>query len=402
MLNKARKIGCLLLGSLLVLTACSISSSSSPAGNPEEENVMNGEELIPVGQLQSMLSADGSKSFILGGIGEFTKVSQLTGIESPNKTDQYALHGTDLGSMFNVGDTTYFVFGDSYSVRPEGMTGGGGSYWRSNTMAYSTDTEFHDGITFDGAISDKLNMAIELIRSEKRNNVEITKIPTHGLYANDAMYLYFMSVNNWGPAGVWDANFAGVAKSTDMGQSWTVIEGLEWPGDSHFIQVSPYRIYGEGMSEADIYFWTIPAGRFGGVKLMKVKESRIEELDQYMYYAGVDQSGQPIWSPDMEKAEFVLRDTVGELSVIWNPYLERWIMTYLRPASGIVLREGLTPWGPWGDLIELSGEEHQWYYGPYMNPKYMEGDGKTVYMTLSHWMPYNVFWYKMTLLRNDE
>ena len=39
----------------------------------------------------------------------------------------------------------------------------------------------------------------------------------------------------------------------------------------------------------------------------------------------------------------------GELSVVWSPYLSRWIMTYLHGGGNIVIREGINPWGPWGE-----------------------------------------------------
>jgi hypothetical protein len=84
----------------------------------------------------------------------------------------------------------------------------------------------------------------------------------------------------------------------------------------------------------------------------------------------------------------VVNDTVGELSVVWNPYLSRWIMTYLRGGGNIVIREGINPWGPWGEPIDLVTQAgFPGLYGPYMNPKYTENDGKTIYFCLSQWGP---------------
>ena len=33
----------------------------------------------------------------------------------------------------------------------------------------------------------------------------------------------------------------------------------------------------------------------------------------------------------------------------------------------------------------------------YMNDRYTENDGQTIYFTLSLWDPYNVFWFKASL-----
>ncbi|XID92639.1 DUF4185 domain-containing protein [Paenibacillaceae bacterium WGS1546] len=343
-----------------------------------------------------MLDA-GGKAFVLTGVTDLVQVAQLTGADSPNKTDRYGVYGTDLGSMINAGDRTYFVFGDTFGERPSDMIGGGGSFWRSNTLAYATDADPADGIAFDGMIADDLGLAKELLPSAKVDYEEMTKIPTHGLYANGALYLYYMSVNHWGAPGHWDANYASVAKSTDEGENWTLLDDLRWPGDSNFIQVSPYKVEtGEG--ESDFYFWSIPAGRFGGVQLMKVGEASVEHPAEYRYFAGLDEKNEPIWSEEMSRAETVVDDAVGELSVVWNPYLERWLMTYLNEGNGVVIREGLAPWGPWGDKLELvRADEYPGLYAPYMNDKYTSEDGRVIYFALSLWDPYNVFWFKAAL-----
>ena len=343
-----------------------------------------------------MLDAKG-KDFVLTGVSGLTRVSQLTGADSPNKTDKYGVYGTDLGSMINDGDRTYFVFGDTFGERPEGMTGGGGSLWRSNALAYATDGDPADGISFDGMIVDEIGLAKELLPSAKVDFEEMTKIPTHGLAANGALYLYYMSVNHWGDPGKWDANYASLAKSTDEGQNWTLLDEVKWPGNGNFVQVSPYKVEaGEG--KTDVYLWAIPSGRFGGVQLMKVAEENVENLAEYRYFAGTDDKGAPVWSEDPGQAKTVVDDSVGELSVVWNPYLERWLMTYLNEGNGVVIREGLAPWGPWGDKIELvSPAEYPGLYAPFMNDRYTADGGKSIYFALSLWDPYNVFWFKATL-----
>lgn len=343
------------------------------------------------------LSSSKGAPFVLAGVSNVTKVAQLTGEQSINHTEKYNLYGADLGSMFNAGNKTFLVFGDSFGYRRPGQTGGGGADWRSNTMAYTTDDNPSDGLTFDGMITDDGGSAKELLPSRKRDNDEMTVIPTHGIAVRDKFYLYYMSVKHWGPPGKWDAGYAGAAKSTDGGQTWSDMSNVRWPGDSNFIQVAPYSVR-TGGDTSDIYFWAIPAGRFGGVRLMKVDDRHIEELSSYRYYAGTDKAGAPVWSSDMGKAVTVVDDTVGELSVIWNPYLERWIMMYLKEGTGVVMREGVTPWGPWNDAITVADKNsYPGLYAPFMNPRYMENGGKTVYFAMSLWDPYNVFWMKVDL-----
>ena len=346
-----------------------------------------------------MLTLSQDTPFVLADISGVEPLGQVTGADAESATDKYAVHGTDLGSMFQHDGKTWFVFGDTFGERPPGFTGGGGSFWRSNTLGYTTDTDPSDGITLDGMILDEFGAAAELLPSKKVDNEEMTVIPTHGFAANGAMYLHWMSVRHWGDPGEWEVNDAGLAKSTDDGQSWTVLEEPRWDGESQFVQVSPAQVSDGGTEWT--YFWGITHGRFGGASLMKVKTSDVERADAYEYFSGVDAEGRPQWSDSAEDAAIVVDDTVGELSVVWNDYLDRWIMTYLKEGTGVVLREGITPWGPWSEPIEVvSATELPGLYAPFMAPHYTDDGGKTIYFALSVWDPYNVFWYKAELSKD--
>ncbi|MGI5183552.1 DUF4185 domain-containing protein [Dactylosporangium sp. CA-152071] len=340
----------------------------------------------------------GNPPLVLGGVVNVRRVGQITGPDSPNRTDRFEIAGQDLGSMFQAHGRTWLVFGDTFGRREPGLTGGGGTEWRSNTLGYTTDRDPTDGLKLDGYIVDDIGWAKELIDSKKVDGVEMTTIPTYGFTANGAMYLAYMSVRHWGEPGEWETNYAGFAKSTDRGQTWAKLDAPKWPGDSNFIQVSTVQVHDE------IYFWTVPHGRFGGVSLMKVRERDVERQDAYRYFTGVDADGAPQWAADPAAARLVVDDTVGELSVTWNPYLSRWLMSYTHGGGkGAVLRESATPWGPWGDAITLvSAEEVPGLYAPYMASHYTTDGGRTIYFALSVWDPYNVFWYRADLVRSDR
>ncbi|NOG50687.1 MAG: DUF4185 domain-containing protein [Chloroflexi bacterium] len=93
---------------------------------------------------------------VLVGIEDVEFVAWLTGPEPENATDvNYDIDGTDLGSMFEMDGTLYIAFGDTFGCcRPSGG-GAGGRNWRTNALAYTTDRNVEDGITFDGMIVDK-------------------------------------------------------------------------------------------------------------------------------------------------------------------------------------------------------------------------------------------------------
>lgn len=341
------------------------------------------------------------KPFVLDGVSEVAEIAQLTGPDAMNDTAAVSVAGTDLGSMVNVGDRTFFLFGDTFGERDPESIGGQGGFWRSNVAAWTTDDDPSDGISFDGWVEDHIGLAAPLVEGDHDANGaggEVTKIPTYGFAIGETIYVSYMSVKFWGEPGAWDANRSALIVSRDGGESWAPVDGVEWPGDSNFVQFATAEVHEGG--EDWIYFWSIPSGRFGGVQLMRVRatEDAVEDQDAYSYFAGVD-GETPRWSSDLEDAETVLDGTIGELSVIWSTYLDRWIMTY-SDAGSAYIREGVTPWGPWGEAIELvSGAEHPGLYSPYLNPRYVSDDGRKIYFTLSLWGPYNVFWFSADLVR---
>lgn len=344
------------------------------------------------------------KPFVIEGVERVTEIAQLTGPGAINDTEAAAVAGTDLGSMINLGDRTYFLFGDTFGDREPDSIGGQGGIWRSNVVAYTTDSNPADGITLDGWTPvDDVGWATAIVEGDHDANTgggEVTKIPTGGFAVGDTMYVHYMSVSFWGEPGAWDANYSGLARSTDAGLTWERLDSPRWPGTSNFIQVAAAHAI-EGATEY-IYLWAIPAGRFGGVQLMRVPATMesVEDAATYSYFAGVNDEGEPRWADDPTDAVAVVEPTVGELSVMWSEFAQRWLMTY-SDAGNAYLREGITPWGPWGDPIELlSATEYPGLYSPYMNPRYVSEDGRRIYFTLSLWGPYNVFWFSADLVKS--
>lgn len=342
----------------------------------------------------------GNAPFVLAGVRDVVQVSQLTGPSSPNKTGRFEIAGQDLGSMFEAGGKTWFAFGDTFSRLTPGMTGGGAGAgsWRSNTLAYTTDTNPADGITLDGYVVDDTGSAKELLHAKHVDYVEFTVIPTNGFAANGAMYLDYVSVKQFESATEWETNYSGLAKSTDGGETWTKLAAPRWPGTSNFSAVSVAKVDG------DLYFWGAPQGRLGGVQLMKVRERDVEKQGAYRYFTGLSADGAPRWSTAISAAKTIVDGTVGELSVVWSGYLDRWLMTYTDGGSGSAsIREAAAPWGRWSDPMTLvsAADVPGGLYAPFMLPKYTANHGRTIYFTLSKWGPYNVFWYRAELVKGD-
>ena len=396
----------------LVVGAQHIDISPSTSGRGRWRRVWMGPALLAAGLATSVVACGDSSrvntlpvgenaSFVLAGVRDVVQVSQLTGLSSPNRTGRFEIAGQDLGSMFEAGGKTWFAFGDTFSRLTPGMTGGaaGTGLWRSNTLAYTTDTNPADGITLDGYVVDDTGAAKELLPAKQVDNLEFAVIPTYGFAANGAMYLHYMSVKHFESMTAWATNYSGLARSTDGGETWTKLAAPRWPGDSNFIQVSVAKVDG------DLYFWGVTHGRLGGVQLMKVPEQDVERQDAYRYFSGVSASGEPQWSADIQAAKTIVDGTVGELSVAWNSYLDRWLMTYADGGNGSAsIREAAAPWGRWGDAMTLvsAADVTGGLYAPFMLANYTANDGKTIYFTLSKWGPYNVFWYRADLVKKGD
>ncbi|WP_292769612.1 DUF4185 domain-containing protein [Microbacterium sp. UBA3486] len=349
------------------------------------------------------IDPDPGKPFLLDGVSNLTEIAQLTGPGAMNDTDSVSVAGTDLGSMVNVGDKTFFFFGDTFGEREPGSIGGQGGFWRSNVAAWTTDDDPSDGIEFEGWVEDEIGLAAPLIEGAHDANGaggEVTKIPTYGFAVGDAIYVSYMSVRSWGNPGAWDSNYSALVVSRDDGATWSPVDGVEWSGDSNFVQFATAEVREGG--EDWIYFWAIPSGRFGSVQLMRVPaaEDAVEDQAAYSYFVGLD-GDRPRWGSDPADAQTVVDGTIGELSVMWSTYLDRWIMTYSDAGSAYV-REGVAPWGPWGDPIELVPRtDYPGLYSPYVNPRYVSDDGRRIYFTLSLWGPYNVFWFSADLEQDE-
>ncbi len=323
----------------------------------------------------------------LRAITDVTFIGWVTGPESPSRTDvAYDVDGTDLGSMFALGDTLYIAFGDTFGCcRPPGG-GAGGRNWRNNVLAYTTDTDLEDGITLDGMITDHNGDARAVLR---RLRDDITVIPTYGIAIGERLILHYMAVKEWGPPGEWTLNRSGLAYSDDGGETWEQPADATWQGDTNFGQAALI------LQDDYLYIFGIHGGRFGGVALGRVPAESALSMDEYRYWDGED------WVEGHENAVVIASAPVGELSVAWNEYLGRWIMTYLNEyRRAIVLREAPELTGPWSrPVLVVSGDDYPSLYGAYLHP--WASDGDVITFNMSQWGPYNVRLMQARLVANE-
>ncbi|HEX4679599.1 MAG TPA: DUF4185 domain-containing protein [Gaiellaceae bacterium] len=322
-----------------------------------------------------------------------TKVARVTGatpsgetLPNPNHTDTaYQVNGTDLGIMWDAGGGTVMVaFGDTYGTGWTGP-GAGGPDWRSNVLGISTNTDPQNGLAFSTMIQNTSGHAKELLSSLK-NNKEATVIPTAGITIGTRSYIHFMSVNRWGTAGSWVTNYSEIAYSDDGGQNWTKDANTQWSASSHFAQAAFIRNGGY------LYMFGTPAGRFGNVYLARVVEANVLSKTSYEYWDG------NAWQTNNEGAAVpIVNAPVGELSVQYNSYFGRYLMSYLdENRASLVLRDAGSLTGTWtGERVLARGSTYPSLYGAFIHPWF--NTSTDLYFTMAQRDPYNVFFMHSTL-----
>jgi hypothetical protein len=203
-----------------------------------------------------------------------------------------------------------------------------------------------------------------------------------------------MDINHWGDSGIYYCNNASIAYSTD-GTNFTKMDNISWSGGGKFVM---FGLVQDGRAvpadPANYYMLATPAGRWGSAYLLKVPRDSVLDQAAYRYYTGNDASGDPEWSTDPGAAKEVIPAPVGELSAMWDQYLQCYVMATIDTYTAtIVLRTAPEPWGPWSGKIGVATfAQYPGLYDAYMNPAFVENQGQLVYFTMSRWWPiYNVF-----------
>ncbi len=318
-------------------------------------------------------------------IGQVSEVSKQTGANSVNRTDKrWQVQGTDLGIMWeSAPGEIATAFGDTVG-RNFHPPGGMGEDWRSNVLAFSTDSVLSDGMSYDSMVSDSRCHAAEVLSSRKLDNVEITTIPTSGFAIGDRQYMSYMSIRTWNSVpGTFFTNYGGIAYSDDHGQTWTKDPYAKWDnifGLSNF-QVTSMVPHGDF-----VYMFGTPNTRLGDVGLARVPRDKLLNTSAYQYW----QNGS--WTPvgGFGSATPIVNGPAGELSIRFDAERNVWQMSYLDTAkTAIVLRESNTPQGAWSDSAPLvSITKYPELYGGFIHPWSKSGD---LYFNISTWSDYNVY-----------
>jgi hypothetical protein len=380
----------------------------------------------------------------------------VTGAGNLNNTiSRFGIGGTDLGIMWDNGieddpltavdeHQILIAFGDTFSSANPVRTG----VWRFNTLFRSSDDVLNNGLyvpngtpydIFSGSPMEKPNWSDPILPSPGQPvhppyaiGKEVTIIPTAGVsvpYDNAygaRQYMSFMSVRSWDSPGRWTTNYSGIAYSDDNGQTWriaptsirTAAAGratVAYVAGNEKFQQMAFVKPPEGSPEAEqgwVYAYGTPAGRGGTIYLSRVQETQIADTTKYEYWDGTKwvankpSAAQPIL-PGKTTSFFgffkkTTYPTASEMSVQYNPYLDKYVMLYGDSNNNIVMRTADSPQGTWSEpTVLVTAQKVPSLYAPYIHPwsgteNLPESEDHYLYWNLSTYNDYQV-----RLMRTD-
>jgi len=320
----------------------------------------------------------------------------IEALMGPGKTEN--INGrpwtADLGVMAYHSQKVYILAGDTIGL----------DIFSPNSIATSTDLQPQDG--FSSRWNTYLNG--NPVPFFPRIDPDST-VPAGALSLNGILYVFMMDVTHWGDLSDLETRARpALIKSTDNGAHFSLIWlGLE---ESKFVNIAP--VLGPHPADSSrqvVYFFGSGKYRESPVYLAYAEIGDIEYPNRYFYYKGL-QNNTPLWSPIQNEAVPIVSGVkVGELSVAWNDYLQKYILAFFDFAGspyGFYFRISDKPWGKWSTrkLIFDGTQKPDWYetgwrgpYGGYLLRELSRESGRIIYFTLSLWIPYNIFLMELDL-----
>jgi hypothetical protein len=303
---------------------------------------------------------------------------------------------SDLGVLVFHNQKVYVLTGDTMGL----------GIFSPNALATSSDLDAHDGFSLRWSTLLDGNPKMFFPRIEPDSTV-----PAGAISLNGVLYVFMMDVTHW--KDIPDPETRArplLIKSSNNGESFSQV----WLGmeDDKFINIAP--VLGEHPTDPGhqvVYLFGSGKYRDAPVCLAYAEPGDIEFPNRHLYFKGL-QDNLPQWTFSQNEAVPVVRGVkVGELSAVWNEYLQKYLLAFFDFGAqpyGLTLRAAAKPWGPWpeGKLVFDGTAKHDWYelgwggpYGGYLLRELNCDAGRTVYFTLSLWTPYNIFLMELDLGR---
>jgi hypothetical protein len=133
------------------------------------------------------------------------------------------------------------------------------------------------------------------------------------------------------------------------------------------------------------------------IVMARVKKDSVMERSCYVFFAGLDENGNPLWSRDISKRKPIFTDPNGtqRIAITYNAPLGRYILTTSHLAgkkathtAALGVFEASEPWGPWSTVYYddhwsvKDGNDCRTYHHRFP-PKWIGADGTTLWLLYS-------------------
>ncbi len=263
-----------------------------------------------------------------------------------NRTEsRFGIRGTDLGASFEHKNRVYFLFGDTWRVddtaekccREECCL---------DSIAFCTDTDAANGLHL--TFYEKPPLIHQGIPQG------CFDVPLDGVSVNDVMYVFF-STDHYQVDGYDLMGRSVLCQSDNDGHDFDLLYEFS---RLKFINVSVEKaILGDadaqmlGLPPKTEVLWIWGSGRYrsSDVYLAVLPLVELETKHGLRYFAGF--RNQVKWSDSENDATALFcAGDVGELSVRWNPFLNRYLALFNSGnPRGILMHSAPKPWGRWSE-----------------------------------------------------
>ena len=263
-------------------------------------------------------------------------------------------------------------------------------------------TAYGDGWGFEPKTGIKLSLGLSRISADpphikgvniRTRSGERVGEGKHGAKASGMICVddtLYMLVRNTGNAQL--------AWSPDHGRTWS---WADWKFDISF-GCPTFLNFGKNYDNArDEFIYIYSPDESGAYKpadhmiLARVSKEKIKNRQTYRYFAGLDDSGHPIWTEDIRKRKAVFTNPgkCYRSGITYNPGLRKYMWCQTIPLAvedqgprfigGLGIFIASEPWGPWETLFYT----RQWDVGPgesaSVPTKWMSKDGKRCFLVFS-------------------
>ncbi len=306
-----------------------------------------------------------------------------------------------LGPVWNEGHAKAFVIaqdgGDSYTT-PEGTL-----WWFGDTfLGIRKDNGKHD---FRGGIScsvaklektEKLPPVLKFLTGQDGKAIQAIEFfsdepwehyriwPLAGIFVNGKSYIYYSLIEITGNQ-LWDFKCVGTGLACSD-KPFSVHKRIQ-PEAGWRFSVSPSAII---LTNDWIYLFDVEKRKEqNGVWLARVTPKEIENPTAYQFYCGKELG----FSNDREKQVLFLENIYGQVSIVWNEYLKKYILAsssdFFRPYE-IRFYLADNPVGPWIKTTtniyvpeHLQEKKVTLIYCSFFHPELFQENGRIMNLTFS-------------------